>query len=247
MNIVIDGKKCQAEYGEYILSVARRNNIHIPALCHSEALPGQGNCRLCIVEVIDGKTRKIVASCVYPVTREIEVVTNSPRVQGIRKVIARLLSARAPHNPYIDRLRAEYRMPRESRFKVDEEDCILCGLCVRACESVGMKSISTVNRGTAKKVSTPFDEPSAVCIGCGTCAYVCPVGAIKIEEHGGKRVIWGKTFELLKCSRCGEHSMTREQYEFMKARYDLDGEKHLCPECKKKVAGGSFRDIFCNI
>ncbi|MDI9568421.1 MAG: 2Fe-2S iron-sulfur cluster-binding protein, partial [Bacillota bacterium] len=81
MKITIDGQKYEAQYGEYILDVARRNNIFIPTLCHLEALPGQGNCRLCIVEVLEGKRRRVVVSCSYPVKGEIEVLANSERIR----------------------------------------------------------------------------------------------------------------------------------------------------------------------
>ena len=54
MIITIDGKQCSCENGEFLLQVARRNGIYIPTLCHHEALPGQGCCRVCIVEVDEG-------------------------------------------------------------------------------------------------------------------------------------------------------------------------------------------------
>jgi hypothetical protein len=77
MQIIIDKVKCEAKLGETLLTIARRNNIHIPTLCHLDALAGQGNCRMCMVEVSEGKTKKMVASCIYPVTKSIEVITNS--------------------------------------------------------------------------------------------------------------------------------------------------------------------------
>ena len=50
MNIIIDGKSCSCEKGEYLLQIARRNGIEIPTLCHHDGFPGQGSCRLCMVE-----------------------------------------------------------------------------------------------------------------------------------------------------------------------------------------------------
>ena len=35
-DIVIDGKTCTAEHGEYLWDVAKRNGIEIPALCRSK-------------------------------------------------------------------------------------------------------------------------------------------------------------------------------------------------------------------
>jgi len=248
MNIVIDGKECRAEHGEYILDVAKRNGIHIPALCHSEALPGQGNCRMCIVEIIDNSRRKIVTSCSYPITKEIEVVTCSEKIKKMRKTIMRLISARAPSSDLIKQLSEEYDLPPETKFKIDkEEKCILCGLCVRACGEVGAHAISTVNRGTIKKVSTPFEETPPECIGCGACAYVCPTGAIEIEEHQGKRTIWNKTFELLKCTGCGDYFMTQEQYEYIKNKKGIAIDGLLCDKCRKKSTGEKLKEALCNV
>ena len=71
MRVIIDGRECLARRGEYLLDVAKRNGIFIPTLCHSDALPGQSSCRMCIVEVVEGGRSKTVASCVYPVLGDI--------------------------------------------------------------------------------------------------------------------------------------------------------------------------------
>ena len=73
MKIIIDGKTCEAQAGQYILEIASQNGIEIPALCHHDALPGQACCRLCIVEIEKDSWRSVVVSCVYPVKE----VTNS--------------------------------------------------------------------------------------------------------------------------------------------------------------------------
>lgn len=47
-------------------------------------------------------------------------------------------------------------------------DCILCGLCVRACpEAIGASAISFADRGPNRRVASPFDLNSTACIGCG--------------------------------------------------------------------------------
>lgn len=247
MNITIDGQRCEAEYGEFILDIARRNDIQIPTLCHSDALPGQANCRLCIVEVEDNGRRKVVTSCVFPVTKEIKVITKSPKIIAMRRMIMMLLAARVPDNAYLNRLKEEYSVPDITRFATDSnEQCILCGLCVRACEKVGPCAIATVNRGIAKKVSTPYDEPSVECIGCGACANVCPTGAIKVVDQGNERRIWNKKFELLSCSQCGKPFITREQLEYINSRLESQTDERLCEKCRKSLAADKFKDIYKN-
>ena len=78
-----------------------------------------------------------------------------------------------------------------------KENCILCGLCVKACEAMGTNAISFVDRGTTKKVSTPYDDASKDCIGCGACADVCPTGNISLTDKDGERNIWNKKFNLV--------------------------------------------------
>lgn len=245
MNITIDGKVCEAEAGEFLLTIAQRNHIYIPTLCHSDALPGQASCRLCIVEVIENSQRKVVTSCVYPVTKEIEVITNSAKIFAMRKTIIMLLSARVPNNEHINKLREEYSVPQITRFTSDgSEQCILCGLCVKACETFSLSAISTINRGITKKVATPYDEPSETCIGCGTCAQVCPTGAITIHEEQNKRTIWNKKFELVSCQRCGKHFATKEQIQYIHTKLGSTDDEMLCEKCKRTTIFNKIKDIY---
>jgi predicted molibdopterin-dependent oxidoreductase YjgC len=96
----------------------------------------------------------------------------------------------------------------EPRFTTEPDDCILCGLCVRACdEIVGVRAISLVNRGIRKKVSTPFHIASSVCVECGTCVLVCPTGAITLADiTGGSRTAhpWETEFDAADCRVCGD-------------------------------------------
>lgn len=245
MIITIDGVKCEAEKGEMLVQIARRNGISIPTLCHSDALPGLGSCRLCMVEVIDRGRKNIVASCIYPVRGEIEVFTHSEKIRSIRKNLLMLLYARAPQDETINNLRKEYGVPDNIRFSgKNEEHCILCGLCVKACEELGSSAISTVNRGVTKKVSTPYDEPSSQCIGCGACASVCPTDAIRIEESEDTRTIWNKTFELIKCEKCGKPFATKEQLQYINKELGVEPEEILCEKCKKTETAEKLKDIF---
>lgn len=250
MNITIDGKQCEARSGEYILDVARRNGIEIPTLCHSDALPGMGSCRMCIVEVIERGRSRVVTSCIFPITREVEVLTKSEKIIDMRKTIIMLLSLRAPHNEYMKNLRKEYDIQDKEieRFNVNaNEECILCGLCVKACEAVGSNAISTVNRGISKKVSTPFDEPSKECIGCAACAGICPTGAIKVSDSNGHRTIWNKEFKLIKCEKCGTYFETQEQMDYIRQKLGTETNEMLCEKCRRLQLAESLKSVFENI
>ncbi|HWR38308.1 MAG TPA: 2Fe-2S iron-sulfur cluster-binding protein [Patescibacteria group bacterium] len=242
MNIIIDDKTCPAMAGEMLLTVARRNNIHIPTLCHSDALPGQATCRLCIVEVVEKGRAKVVTSCVYPVTQPMEVHTHSPKILALRRTIIKLLAARAPHSEDIQQLMEEYQITIPRRLHGSStESCVLCGLCVKACEKLGLTAIATVGRGTGKKISTPYDEPADDCVGCGTCAQNCPTGAIPIEEQPTRRTIWGKSFELLSCSVCGHAFTTREQWEHIRRQVPGISDTPVCESCRKQQLCAQLR------
>lgn len=76
MKVRIDGKKIEANLGKpyWKPPKGRGRNSH---LCYNEAFGGQGVCRMCMVEVKEGDRKRLVASCTYPITGEIEVQTNT--------------------------------------------------------------------------------------------------------------------------------------------------------------------------
>jgi len=182
VTFTIDGKIVEAEEGKTVLQVARENNIEIPTLCYHEALEPYGACRLCLVEIIAGERKRLVTACTYPVEPNIEVSTNSEEVIEARKMSVELLLARCPKVEVIQNLAKDFGIEKP-RFKLEDDDCILCGLCVRICEErMGVSAISLAGRGINVKVDTPFHIQSDVCIACGACAFICPTGAIKLED-----------------------------------------------------------------
>ncbi len=187
----VDDKDVVVSAGQTIYEALQRQpgiGDNIPALCYHPSVRPYGACRLCTVEVSEdeGKSYRFVASCLYPVKEGIIVKTQTERVRKLRKGIIELLLARCPNTQIIKELAEEYGVEKP-RFALGDHDCILCGLCVRACqEIIGKSAISLVNRGIYKEVAAPFYayELGEECIGCGDCAFVCPTGAIKMGENG---------------------------------------------------------------
>jgi len=100
MEIIIDKQKIEATPGETILQTAERAGIRIPNLCgQQEACGGKGLCRICIVEVKTGNGTRLVESCTFPVTEEINVRTSSPLIDDIRRSIVSLLVGRGDLPP----------------------------------------------------------------------------------------------------------------------------------------------------
>ncbi len=187
VTLSINGQEVQAEGETTILEAAQKLSIEIPTLCYHEGLAPYGACRLCVVEIIGKEKNRLVASCSFPVEEGMKIVTNSERVIKSRRMIVEYLLARCPDVKVIRDLADELGV-ETSRFSPENDDCLLCGLCVRVCsEIVGVSAISFVDRGVNLRRDTPFHSPSNVCIGCGACTYVCPTGAIKMELDTVKR------------------------------------------------------------
>ena len=176
----LNGKTVQGEEGQYILQVAEKFGVDIPTLCHHKALEPAGMCRLCTVELFDGRRKRYVTSCNYPIWEGMEINTDSEAVHQGRKLIVELLLARCPEVPLLQKLAAEYGI-EEPRFEKENDTCILCGLCVRVCEKMGANAISLTGRGVDMKVDTPFHIQTEACIACGACATVCPTGHITLD------------------------------------------------------------------
>ncbi|MBW1839873.1 MAG: (2Fe-2S)-binding protein, partial [Deltaproteobacteria bacterium] len=184
VTLKINGKKIKAKEGSTLLMAARANGIEIPTLCSNDALKPYGACRLCIVEIAKGGNTFIDTSCTYPVEEGLVVKTSTPRVVEGRKMVIELHLARCPNVKIIKQLADEYGVTESAReMGKDNEYCILCGLCVRACnEVVKVGAIQFAGKGIDKVVDSPFSKTAEDCIACGSCAFVCPTGIIEKND-----------------------------------------------------------------
>ncbi len=176
INFTIDGQPVQAREGWTILDTARHSGFHIPTLCYHEALQPVGACRLCMVEVRQNGSQRLVASCFSYPQEGMEILINSERVRNGRRWLMEMLLAACPASPEIKKLARELGVSA-TRFTAEdpEEECLRCGLCIRVCEEiVGARAISFGSRGVTKHVATPYMVPNDACVSCGSCVAVCP-------------------------------------------------------------------------
>ena len=211
--LTIDNVTVEVPQGATVLEAARKAGIKIPTLCYLEDVQAIGACRVCMVEVEGART--LLASCVTPAAEGMKVHTNSKKArEGRRTVVELLLSDHSGDCQTCDRnddceLQAlahdlgirEITYPGEkSAQHIDDSTpalirdtakCVLCRRCVTVCNDTQcVGGIFPQGRGFATVVGPAFssDLDDVVCVQCGQCSAVCPVGAI--SERDQVRDVW---------------------------------------------------------
>lgn len=238
VKLTIDGKKVEAEEGGTVLDAARQAGIRIPTLCSHESLRPAGACRVCTVEVATNGAKSLITACTYPVEAGLKVSTNSEKVIAARRLAVELLLAQHPHSSRLQELARKLGI-KESPFALPEQECILCQLCVRTCqEIIGVEAITFVAQGKDRDVAEPTVVHSLEkCIGCDSCAYVCPTESITVTDIGDTRTIntpSGKLeFKLKQCPVCAKYWAPEKQLDYIIEKWHLEPELFdTCPDCR---------------
>ncbi|MCQ2454875.1 MAG: [FeFe] hydrogenase, group A [Clostridia bacterium] len=214
LNVKINGIAVSVPKGSTVLEAARVAGVEIPTLCFMKEKNEIGACRICVVEVNEGRGFRVVTACVYPVSEGMEVLTNTAKIQKARKTTLELilsthdkhcLSCVRSNNCELQKLCLEYGVDDVAfeGFKPiyeldtttphlvrDNNKCILCRRCVAACNEQYVSVIGANDRGIDTNIGQAFnlklnDTP---CISCGQCTVVCPTGALTEKDDTEK--IW---------------------------------------------------------
>ena len=214
VSIQINEKAVMVPLGTTILEACRKNQIHIPTLCHHEDLCLAGLCRICVVDVEGMKT--LQAACSFPITSPLKIHTSTPMVRKARRHIIDLIlsehcgecySCIRNGNCELQALAKEYGVDgyrfghvEQPRYSVDRSSvsvirdlnkCILCRRCIRTCidlQEVGV--LEAIDRGDKTHIGTFLDKPLAdvICINCGQCTNRCPTAALSTNDPSDE--IW---------------------------------------------------------
>lgn len=208
LNLTINGRTVAVEDGKTVLEACRAAEIHVPTLCHDPQLEPYGACRLCIVK-IEG-LRGLPTACTTPATDGMKVTTEDADILDVRRWTMQLLLADHPLDCLTCtqsgkcglqsvaqelgiRERVLKPMSRKAKadisnacFSIDMSRCILCGLCVRACDEIQhLGAIDLVKRGYASAVEPFGGGPirESICESCGECVERCPTGALAARQY----------------------------------------------------------------
>ncbi len=167
INITIDGKVCKAKEGEFILNVARANDIFVPAICYQTKCSPTLACRLCLVEA-DGKQ---VYACNAKSKDGMSVTVNTPNIEKERRAIMEVYDVNHPlqcgvcdqsgecelqnYSLYMQVDKQNYAVQDVNRptsdwgvMKYDPGLCIVCEKCVTICKDmIGSNALGTIKRG----------------------------------------------------------------------------------------------------
>lgn len=239
VKIKIDGQEHEVQEGVRLLTVLTDKGFKVPSMCFHRALTPAASCKLCVVEIKIGDappTAKL--SCAIKIRDSMEVVTESAMIYKLRNLAIGNLLKMAPRSERIIEIGEAFNLITG----VIPDGCIRCRLCMRVCrEVIGAQALKMVKRKGINYV-TPREE--GTCIGCGTCANICPTGAIQLVDKGNVRTIMIRDevigrHPLERCEMCGLLFATPkflqhlENQEHAKMHPDVKNHHQYCPTCAK--------------
>ncbi|EAI9195818.1 NADH-quinone oxidoreductase subunit G [Campylobacter coli] len=210
MTVKINGIDCAFEEGEYILNIARRNDIFIPAICYLSGCSPTLACRMCMVEA-DGKK---VYSCNTKAKEGMVVESDLQNLWDERNEIMQAYCINHPLECGVCDKSGECELQNfthKSRVNIqrhwikdthkphkhwgminyDPALCIVCERCITVCkDKIGESALKTVPRG-GDSVDNSFKESM------GKDAYA-------IWTKFQKSLIGPANGDTLDCSFCGE-------------------------------------------
>jgi bidirectional [NiFe] hydrogenase diaphorase subunit len=234
--IVIDEKPYEAEEGVTLLEVLKQNGIKVPTLCYHKALRPIGACKLCAIEVQSkaGKPR-VMLSCILKTKKGLEVKTNTELVKKAREQAMQKLLSRAPQAEILLKMARDFKIPTGPV----PDGCLRCRLCVRVCKEVVGAGALKMERRNGSNYIVPTE---GLCIGCGTCANLCPTHTINLEDKEGVRTISIRNeiigiHTLIRCEACSRYFASQKFMAHVSKvsspHVDVKDHHKYCPTCSK--------------
>jgi NADH-quinone oxidoreductase subunit G len=225
VTLTIDGKSVTVPKGTNVLEAARTLGTDISAFCYHPGLAIVAQCRQCLVSV--EKNPKLQPSCQQVCADGMVVHTTDPQSTLARKQQLEFTLLNHPidcpicdkagectlQKLYFDHDNADSRVdvPKVHKDKVvdvgphivlDQERCILCSRCIRACDEVaGQHQLEFALRGDHQVLTTAPGEQLDNAYSLNT-VDVCPVGALTAKDFRFTMRAWELEATPSVCNGC---------------------------------------------
>jgi len=214
IKLFVNGVEVEVEAGKNLIDAVGAVGIEIPHLCYHPALGADGNCRMCLVGIEDGRP-PLVPACKTPAQEGMKVLLDAEHIKKIQRDVLELQLINHPTDcPVCDQAGEcslqDYYMSygqEESRMTVpqvaknkkmdfgcgvvhDQERCVVCGRCVRFCRQITKTGeLGIINRTDDARVNIfpgrPLNNRYAINV-----VDLCPVGAMTSSDFRFKQRVW---------------------------------------------------------
>lgn len=228
VKLFVNGQEVEVEAGKNLIDAVGAVGIEIPHLCYHPALGADGNCRMCLVGIEDGRP-PLVPACKTPAAEGMKVQLDAEKIKKIQKDVMELELINHPVDcPICDQAGEcalqdyyqEYdcqdsrmRVPQVQKGKKldfgcgvihDQERCILCARCVRFTRQVTKTGeLGIVNRTDDARVNIfpgrPLNNRYALNV-----VDLCPVGAMTSSDFRFKQRVWFLSRDKGVCHGCSK-------------------------------------------
>ena len=207
----IDGIPVTVPAGTSVLRAAAEAGVMIPKLCATDVLKPFGSCRLCLVEIEGrrgypascttpaeagmkvrtqspklAELRRNVME-LYISDHPLDCLTCSANGNCELQTMAGVVGLREVRygageaSPGANHVTGSVKDDSNPYFSYDPGKCIVCNLCVRACEEQqGSFALTITGRGFDSRVTAGQGESfmASECVSCGACVNVCPTATL---------------------------------------------------------------------
>ena len=245
VKLIINDVEMEAAKGSLLIDKLLDENIHIPHFCYHKALGTDGNCRMCMVEIVGQKRPQI--ACDTPVKDGMVISTTSEKIMDVRKDILELQLINHPidcptcdqagecslqdfymesgfYNSRVNLNVKNHARKREdlgANVMLDQERCVLCTRCVRFCSDfTKTNELGVISRADHSVIATfpgmKLHNPYAMNV-----VDLCPVGALTSKDFRFQQRVWFlESFKAI-CNGCSKGCNINVDHRKEKYKDDL--------------------------
>ena len=259
IKLFVNGVEVEVEAGKNLIDAIGAIGIKIPHICYHPALGADGNCRMCLVGIEDGRP-PLVPACKTPAQPGMKVQLDAEKIKKIQRDVMELELINHPIDcPICDQAGEctlqDYYMEydkQQSRMRVpvvvkgknldfgcgvvhDQERCVLCARCVRFTRMITKTGeLGIVNRTDGARVRVfpgrPLNNKYALNV-----VDLCPVGAMTSKDFRFKQRAWFLTKSKGICHGCSKGCNIYIDHN--KEKYKDDVIYRFRPRLNQKVNG----------